>query len=398
MIEHDRVASLNATPAIDEPALRDLVRELVTTPSDTPDGEIAAASVVERFLHAHGIATRRQTVDQFGVNLIAEIPATGQEPGLLFNGHLDVVPPTAGMPYPPFAGTVVQEVMWGRGTVDMKGGLAAMAVALAALQTSGQPLRRPLLLAAVASEEKGNRGTHTLVQAGVRARWAVVGEATALDVIIAHKGVERYQVIVEGNAAHESTPERGTNAIILAAHLIAALDEELFRQPGGPTHPLLGQATYNIGTIQGGTSRNTVPDRCAFQMAKRWLPGDSPEAIRTEIDAVVTRTQPSGHVVIRREPEFEEIPHPPLEVPPDHPLVIALGAAVTRVTGRPPALLGMAGFTDAALLAGAGIPAVICGPGNMALAHTDVESIALAEVAQAARVYAAFAATVCQQE
>jgi acetylornithine deacetylase/succinyl-diaminopimelate desuccinylase family protein len=374
-----------------------LTQKLVSVPSDTPAGEEQAATVLEEFFAQVGIPTVRRQVEGAGVNLIATLPSATGRTGLLLNGHLDIVPPSSYMSFPPFAATVKDGRMWGRGTVDMKGGLAAMACAMAAIHTAGISLEQSLTLTAVASEERGNLGTAALIREGIEANWAVVGEATGLDLIVAHKGVDRYKVIVEGRAAHESMPELGANAIIQAARIIATLHETLWPQIAEHIHPLLGPATYNIGTIQGGISRNMVPDRCMFQISKRWLPGDSPDAIRNEIEKAVKTcsSQPGVRTWVVREPEFDRVPHPPLEVPVDHPLPYALAATVRRLTGRAPHFGTWGAFTDGALLQSIGIPTVIFGPGDVKLAHTDEEHIALSELTTAAVVYADFALAAC---
>lgn len=364
-------------------------------PSHTPEGEIEAAAVLETFLHQAGIPTARQQVDEFGVNVIATVPAWDGADGLLFNGHLDVVPPSSGMAYPAFDATIEGGRLWGRGAADMKGGLAAMACALAAVQGAGVLLKRPVTLSAVASEEQGCRGTAALVRRGVSARWAVVGEPTGLDLVIAHKGVDRYQVTVEGRSAHESMPERGINAIVHAAHIILALDTHLFPKAKQHAHPLLGYTTYNIGTIEGGISRNMVPDRCMFRVSKRWLPGDSAKAIRAEIEATIRGAVPMAQVSVVREPDVEAVPRPPLQIPPDHPLTQTLATAVSYVTGRTPDLRGWAAYTDGALLQEAGIPTVIFGPGDLRLAHSDDEHILLSDVVTATEVYTTFALMAC---
>ena len=375
----------------DADTVLDLARKLITVPSHTPPGEEEAAAVLERFLEQAGLTPQCQRVEDVGVNLIATLPGEGEETALLLNGHLDTVPPSSSMAYPPFDAVIHDNLLWGRGSCDMKGGLAAMACALAMIRAANLPLKRSVIFAAVASEEQGNRGTAALIQKGLRAKWAVVGEPTGLDLVIAHKGVDRYRFQIEGRAAHESLPERGTNAIVAAAHLIAALDQNLFPKARRQRHSLLGPATYNIGTIQGGVSRNTVPDRCTFQISKRWLPGDSPAAIRTELGKAIREVETEAQVSIVREPDMERVPHPPLELAPDHPLTRTLAMAVHRITGRMPALSAMPAFSDAALFQDAAIPAVVFGPGDLGLAHSDGECIPISQLLQATRVYAAFA-------
>jgi len=275
-----------------------------------------------------------------------------------------------------------------------------MACALAAIRAAGIPLKRPVMLSAVAAEERGNLGTATLVRHGIQAAWAVVGEATGLDLIVAHKGVDRYRVIVEGRSAHESMPELGANAILHAARLITALHESLWPRVRQYVHPNLGTATYNIGTIQGGTSRNMVPDRCVFQIGKRYLPGDSSDAIRAELEEAIALCQSEAGVRVSlvREPEFDRVPHPPLEVLPDHALPRALSATVAQVRGETPRVGSWGAFTDAALLQAAGVPAIVFGPGDVSLAHTDEEHIPLSEIVVAAEIYALFAAVTCGLE
>lgn len=377
---------------IDPETVIGLARALIAVPSHTAAGELQAAEVLENFFKVAGIATRRQSVDDVGANVIATLPGKSEQVALLLNGHLDIVPPSAGMPYPPFEGVIRDNLLWGRGAVDMKGGLAAMACALAALHATGMPLDRSVVLSAVASEEQGNRGTAALVREGIGAQWAVVGEATGLDLVIAHKGVDRYRVIVEGRAAHESLPAHGKNAIVAAAHIITALDRNLFPKMKEQSHPFLGHPTYNIGTIEGGISRNTVPDRCMFQIAKRWLPGDSPAAIRAELEEIIQAATGETPVSLIREPDMERVAHPPLELSPDHPLPRTLAATVEGVAARAPALIGWPAFTDAALLQNAGVPALVFGPGDLNLAHSDRECVPLSEVIAAAVVYATFAA------
>ncbi len=380
---------------IEPETLISLARSLIAQPSHTPQGQEATAEVLARFLEQAGILCARQRVDNWGVNLIATLPGHDGEPGLMLNGHLDTVPPTAAMRFPPFEATIAEGQLWGRGSVDMKGSVAAMACALVALHRSGIPLQRTVTLAAVACEEQGNRGTAALMASGVPAAWAVVGEPSGLDLVIAHKGVDRYQVTVGGRAAHESLPDRGLNAITQAARIITALDDTLIPGARQRTHPLLGTSTYNIGTIQGGLSRNTVPDRCVFQIAKRWLPGDSVSAIRNEIEAAVRAVPTEARVSVTHEPEFDLIPHPPLEISPRHQLTRGLSEVIRMVAGRKPAEIGWPAFTDAALIQAAGIPAIVCGPGSIDLAHGDDEHVPLSELHVAAQIYATFAGLLC---
>ncbi len=379
---------------IDPEEITELARRFVSVPSyDAEYGwEAGVAQVLQEVLAAEGLPVQRQPVANVRANLLAMLPGDhGGVPLLMLNGHMDTVPPSSSMTHPPFAAEIWDGRLWGRGSADMKGGLAAMTLALVALRRAGVRLPRPVVLAAVVAEETGNLGTGALTHAGPPASFAVVGEPMSLAVITAHKGVDRYRITVHGRAAHGGTPERGINAIVQAARVILAVDEQLARSWKRATHPLLGSPTYNIGTIRGGLSRNTVPDRCTFQLEKRWIPGDSPTRIRADLETIIARAAGPGQAEVVHEPEFETIVHPPLDIPTDHLLVRTLATALEEVSGRPATVTSFPAFTDAAILQAAGTPAVVCGPGALATAHSDDEHVLIAELQAAAYAYVSLA-------
>jgi acetylornithine deacetylase/succinyl-diaminopimelate desuccinylase family protein len=384
--------------AIDADEILELARRLVSIPSYGPDHdwEAGVARVLEEFLNREGLSVTRQPVVDGRDNLLAVLPGRhGGPPSLMLNGHMDTVPPSGSMRYPPFAAEVHEARLWGRGAVDMKGSLAAMAVAFAALRRAGVRPPRPLALAAVIGEESGNLGTAALGKNGPPADLAVVGEPSGLTIVPAHRGVYRCDLVVRGRAAHGSTPELGVNAIVLAARLIAALDDRLPEMWKGQRHPVLGGPSVNIGTIRGGIATNVVPDRCEFTFGKRWIPGDSPERIRADLETVIEGSIGAAQADVVRDEGFDAVPRPPLDLGADHPLVRALAEAVAAVTGRPAAIGRFQAFTDAAVLQAAGTPAVVFGPGDLALAHTDGEHVAIDELHAAARIYAGLALRLC---
>ena len=181
------------------------------------------------------------------------------------------------------------------------------------------------------------------------------------------------------------------NAIGLAARLILALDERLPEMWRSQRHPVLGGPSVNIGTIRGGIATNVVPDRCEFTFGKRWIPGDSPERIRADLEAVIGASIGAGRADVVRDEAFEAVPRPPLDLPAEHQLVRALADAVEAVTGHGAAIGRFQAFTDAAVLQAAGTPAVVFGPGDLALAHTDDEHVPVDALHTAARIYARLA-------
>jgi acetylornithine deacetylase/succinyl-diaminopimelate desuccinylase family protein len=380
--------------AIDAGEVLDLARRMVAAPSYAADHqwEAGVARVLEEFLTHEGFAVTRQPVVDGRENLIAVLPGRAPaRPLLMFNGHMDTVPPSGSMRYPPFAAEVHDGKLWGRGAVDMKGAVAAMTAALVALRRAGMRPLRPIVLAAVIGEETGGMGTAALGAGGPPADLAVVGEPSSLAIIPAHRGVYRCDVVVHGRAAHGSTPELGMNAIGLAARLIVAFDEQLPAMWKDQRHPVLGGPSVNIGTIRGGLAVNVVPDRCEFSFGKRWIPGDSPERIRADLEAVIAASIGAAHAEVVPAATFDAVPRPPLDLDADHPLFRALAEAAGAVTGRPPAIGRFQAFTDAAILQGAGTPAVVFGPGDLALAHTDEEHVPVDALHTAARIYARLA-------
>jgi acetylornithine deacetylase/succinyl-diaminopimelate desuccinylase len=387
--------------AIDAEELLAFARRLVAIPSYGPDHgwETGVAQAVEEFFRREGIPVSRQPVVDGRENVVARLPGRRDgRPMLLLNGHMDTVPPSSSMRYPAFAAEVRDGRLWGRGAVDMKGALAAMIAAFAALHRAGVRPPRPIVLAAVIGEETGGLGTAALGVNGPPAEMAVVGEPSGMAIIPAHRGAFRCDIVVHGRAAHGSTPELGVNAIVLAARLIAALDERLPVMWKDQRHPALGGPSVNIGTIRGGVAGNVVPDRCEFTFGKRWIPGDSPERICADLEAVIAATVGAERAEIRRDTGSGTMARPPLETPPDHPLVAALAAAIEEVSGRPARFGRFQAFTDGALLQAAGTPAVIFGPGDLALAHTDEEHVDVGALAPAARIYARLALHLCDAE
>lgn len=386
---------------IDAGEILELARRMVAVPSYAADHnwEAGVARVLEEFLTREGFAVTRQPVVDGRENLLAALPGrVPARPLLMFNGHMDTVPPSGSMRYPPFAAEVHDGKLWGRGAVDMKGAVAAMTAALVALRRAGVRPARPLVLAAVIGEETGGMGTAALGAGGPPADLAVVGEPSSLAMIPAHRGVYRCDVVVHGRAAHGSTPELGMNAIGLAAQLIVALDERLPAMWKDQRHPVLGGPSVNIGTIRGGLAVNVVPDRCEFSFGKRWVPGDSPERIRADLESVIAASIGAAQAEVVPAAAFDAVPRPPLDLAVDHPFFLALAEAAGAVTGRPAAIGRFQAFTDAAILQAAGTPAVVFGPGDLALAHTDEEHVSVDALHTAARIYARLALRLCEAD
>ncbi len=377
---------------VDAGAVVGITRALVAVDTQNPPGgERAAIGVARDLLAPLGAAFEEVEPAPGRSSLLATIgDGDGRRATLLVNGHLDVVPvDRAGWTRDPFGGEVADGRVYGRGTADMKGGIAAAIEAVAALGRSGREPAGDLVFHLVADEEQGGAlGTGTLVAEGrVRAHACLVPEPTGLALCIAERGLLNAVVTVHGRPAHGSEPRRGISAIEKAAKIVLALHAADF---GGPAHPRLGRPTCNVGVIDGGSSANIVASSCRVEVNRRVLPGvtraDAEAELRARIDAIddPELAYDMETLVFGEASELE----------PGHPFVRRLQVAMTAVLGAPQPLIGMPFATDARFVRNqAGIPAVVCGPGDLAQAHAHDESVSVERLVDAAAVYAELFAT-----
>ena len=274
-----------------EDAVR-LLSDLVRIPTLNPPGtELPGAELLARELAERGFHPELREIAPNRANVIARLPGSGEAPSLLFNGHIDVVPPGE-LPWkhPPFAAMIEGGRLYGRGASDMKSGMAAMLIALDALSRSGKKLRGDVIFSAVADEEIGVSGSLRLAAEGLtRGVGAVViGEPTGFNVYIAQKGTYWVELETVGVTAHGSMPHLGRNAIVdmqaLLSEVLAIPLEE------GPD-PSLGRTTLNVGTIHGGVGPNVVPDACRASLDIRLPPGIAQDAMHAQLEAAVARAR-----------------------------------------------------------------------------------------------------------
>ncbi len=348
-------------------------------------GELELTDYLAGLFAGLGWHPLRREVEPGRDNLLAVIPgdpAAPRDRWLLVDVHQDTVP-VDGMRIPPWEGQRRDGRVYGRGACDVKGGMAAVIAALAALPPPAGTGRPTVALSASVDEEAGFGGIDS-----VPAWWtgpaavlpgppalALVIEPTELDVVTAHKGVLRWRCRTRGRAAHSSQPAGGINAIEGMAAVIAALrryaDTVL---AAAPAHPLVGVPTLSIGRITGGESVNTVPDTCVIEIDRRLLPGESPATAHAEAAAFVARALGAGSAcTIEHDPPF--LAAGGLDTPAEAAPARALAAAV-RAAGHPGRRLGVRYCTNASALAARGIPCLVFGPGSIDQAHTADEWIA----------------------
>lgn len=370
---------------VDPTRLESLLKRLVATDStNPPGGEASSVAVLAGHLSHYGLRVEIDYALRGRPNLSVSLGGS-RGPVLLLNGHTDTMPVGPGWSRPAFSGIVEDGLLYGRGTCDAKGGLAAMAEALVALAVAGVELRGRVVFDAVIDEEAGAAGTRATLAAGRRADWAIVGEPTNLAVARVSYGQLDVAITVHGRAAHGGTPDEGRSAIADAAALVAGFEaaHELFRSS---PHPLLGPASYSVGTISGGVQASIVAAECRLEVDRRILPGSSVEEATAEVDAVIEAVRASrpGLDVARE----VTLAIPPVEVPEESPVCVALSNALAGL-GAPAVIGGLRATSDAAWLAAAGIPTVVFGPGSLAHAHRPDERVALADVDLAARTLVA---------
>ena len=352
---------------------------------------------------AAGIPWVRQPVSPGRDNVIARLESPiPDSPVILWDAHQDTVP-GEGMSIEPFVPLVRDGRMYGRGTCDVKGGLAAMTVAIQRL--ARLPDRRAtVVLAATVNEEFGFSGALALSRlwgadrsapndstvgqlVTRRPDVAFVAEPTGLDLVVAHKGSLKWRVRVHGRACHGAFPEQGENALYAAARAAAAIESLAGELLGrNPDHPC-GPPTLSLGTLHGGTGVNLVPDLAVLELERRLLPGESAAAARAEVIARIAAACPN--VKIEHEPPFNDAYGLPdgTAAPQAASWIEALAAAAARV-GRGRRTAARYG-TNAGVYAASGVPSVVFGPGSISQAHTADEWIDLEELASAVDVLVA---------
>lgn len=327
------------------------------------------------------------------LSLVAEVPhpdGPGDRPTLIVNGHLDVVPvvPDA-WTHDPFSPTVVDGRLYGRGSADMKGGIAAAVCALDALEASGRAPSCNLVFHFVADEEVGGGvGTKALLDRGlIKGDACLIPEPTSMQLCIAERGLLQGHVTVHGRPGHGSRPNEGVSAIAMAARMIVGLHGAEF---GEGEHRLLGRPTCNIGTVEGGNGLNVIAETCRFGVDRRVLPGATAEASEAELRERIASLGIEGLSYDFALKVFGEAS----ELPDDAPFLEQVRAALIKATGEQPGVIGMSFTTDARFVRnGAGVPAVVCGPGNVEQTHAVDEWVSVERLADATAAYAELYAT-----
>jgi acetylornithine deacetylase len=396
--EHRAIATL----------LQDLVRIDSVNPSLVPGaaGEAAIAAYIAGYLRADGFTVHVDEAAPGRASVMAVLPGTRRAaaPGLVLCGHTDTVG-VVNMTEPPFDGRIEGDRLYGRGALDMKCGVAAILHAARAIAADG-PLEGDLILGLVADEEYASVGIEQFVvkvrERGLHPAAGIVTEPTNLAVVHVHKGFVWGRIETTGRGAHGSNYAGGVDAIALMGRVISRL--EAFDRVELPkrTHPLLGRASVHCSLIAGGVELSTYPDRCVLEIERRMLPGETPAAVRDEIEAMLAALGAESPDFRSTYTQFFE--RSPLEVPEGAPIIRVIDAAAAPLLdARSPRHTGMAGWTDAQVLDGAGIQSVLFGPGAepdptaeaLLSAHAAIEYASITSTARCSRILVDVARSFC---
>ncbi|MEK3935673.1 ArgE/DapE family deacylase [Sporosarcina sp. FSL W7-1349] len=355
-------------------------------------------------------------------NLVGTIKGTGNGKSLIFNGHIDVVPPGPAEEWKfkdPFSGKIEDGKLYGRGACDMKGGIAAQYIAAKALKKLGIQLKGDLLLETVVGEEtmEHELGTSATVDRGYTADAAIVSEPSGppenLAIVPASPGLIRLHVTVKGKTTHASVrrefvraggkhSEVGINAVDKAMYIIESLKQLEDEWGFTKRHELFepGHFTIHPGIIHGKSHDVDLPfvvsDYCTIQYAVWYHPDESFEEVQKEITEHVMRAAQNDLWLRENPPKLEFLLNwPAFNVPKDHPITQATVEAHEEVTGQPAKVLGFAAVADASFLNERGIPSIIYGPGSILVAHAVDEYVEVEELITAAKTYALVAMEWC---
>ncbi|KAF7136910.1 hypothetical protein CNMCM5793_006572 [Aspergillus hiratsukae] len=348
-------------------------------------GETEIADYLAAWFAYRGMGYHRVEPVAGRPSIVGVLRGSGGGQSLMFNGHIDTVSLTS-YEQDPVSGHLGEKqgkpVIFGRGSLDMKGGLAAALAALAATKASGRTLRGDVIVAAVSDEEDASQGTRDIIAAGWRAYAAVVPEPTMEAIAIAHKGFVWVEVDILGVAAHGSDPQAGEDAILHAGWFLQSLEQYQKRLPIDDT---LGQASLHCGLIKGGQEPSSYPERCTITIEFRTIPAQSNASILQDMNALLSDIA-KKNARFRYAPSRLTVSRPTQKLSADHPLIQKTIACAAEVLGDCPEVVSVPFWCDAALLSEVGVPAIVYGPSGAGL-HSKEEWVEVESLQRMSRVF-----------
>jgi len=371
-------------------SVEQITSNLIAFPTVSPKGdELDCAKYIFdhlKDLHIEDSEINLQEFDRTRANVVATF-GPGKEPGLLLSGHIDVVPAgnRESWSSDPFSATVRDRKVFGRGTADMKGGLASILKAIEQ-ELKNSALKRRLVFVATAGEETGFVGLEKLIGNSIisskSSTCVVIGEPTSLRPARAHRGIYRLKVDFQGRSSHAGTPELGINAIEDACKLVSRLDE-VRKELSKTRDDLLGTTTLTPTMMSGGIGENVVPPNAEVILDSRRLPAHSTEYVRSEVEKSCEGLK-SGHSIT------EVVNHLPLDTPEGN----FLTKLAENITGS--RSVACAFGTEGSLYwGGLHLPTIVVGPGSVEQAHVDNEFVEMSQLEKAVSIYSSFIREIC---
>jgi succinyl-diaminopimelate desuccinylase len=366
----------------------ELTRELVRTPSVNPpaDTRKCAEIILNKFEKEH-IDAEIIEGRESACNVVARLPGKGKGKVLLLNGHIDVVPPGEDWTVDPFGAEIRDGRIYGRGTSDMKSGVASLMAAMIGLKRSGASFNGEIIFTAICDEETGSEfGTAYLLKKGIGkyAAFAIIAEPTGLRVELGNRGLRWIDVTVRGKASHAGRPHLGINAILYGARVIEAIHSIKFKNRNDAF--AVPEPSLSVTMVHGGTKENIIPGRCDLVLDRRMIPGETAENVVKELKETI---QPILEMEkdLRIELKLRPNSWDPYLISEKEPIVQALVGSVKEVTGKEPGIGAKAGCTDGShLFHLGGVPAALFGPGEAGLSHQADEWVAIDNISIATEV------------
>lgn len=383
----------------------ELLAELVSCPSHdgVENRETETAKHIYGFFIREGMEAEIIPVQDGRCNVVAKLAGTGGGRSILFTGHTDTVPPYD-MPEP-YDAKIIDGKMYGRGVVDMKGGLACMMMAMAAIKRAGIQLSGDIIFAALIDEEETSLGTRAwLRDCRELPDAAIVSEPSNMQICTGHRGLEWFEFTFHGKTVHGGRQKDGINAIQKASMFIQRMEKDLIpRMESRTPHPVIGSPTMNYGFIKGGTQPSTVAGECILQLDRRWIPGESYQGVLGEFQQILDELTAedskfkANMKVMDISYMDDQYVHEPMDTALDDPIVRTAKKVIEDVTEDKAVFCSFPAWSDGGLINYYGkVPTIVLGPGELESAHSASEHIEIKEIHPAVLIYAQIAIEYCR--
>lgn len=380
----------------------EILKTMVNIPSypGIENQEAKVAQYIKSVFDKEGIKAYIDEIEGGRCNVIAKIQGDEKGKSILLTGHTDTVDPY-GMENP-LELIEIDENLYGRGAVDMKGALAAMMMAMIEIKRSKIKLKREVVFAGVIDEEHKSRGTIDFLEQSYKVDMAIVGEPSNFELCLAHRGLEWFELEFEGKTVHGGKQDFGINAIQKAGKFIETVERTLIPKLKNRVHPIAQSSTMNYGTINGGTQPSTVAGNCTLTFDRRWIPGEDYSSVCREYQEILDKLREEDKdfranlKVMDVSLMKDGYTHEPMIIEEDHILVKAIEKAYVDVTGKKVKHSFFPAWSDGGLLyTFGGIPTVVFGPGELESAHSSTEHIPKSHLYTAVQVYKNIVLEIC---